>query len=896
MPFQYERSVAGFFRDKAQAQPNVPAVQEAEATMTYGELDARSDLVANDLIQRGLHLEEPAAILIPASGEYVVAMLGILKAGGAYLPMDPGAPVKRLQYMLQDSESRFLLTDAEGIKRLAGWQGTPLQVAQITSQANREVHKAPGLSSDPNRRAYIIYTSGSTGQPKAVEIEHHSLTNLVCAYQKQLDITGRDCNPLFANVAFDASVADVWPTLCAGGSLFVPPDDLFQNPDDLIAWLAAKGITWAFVPTGLAEILFSRAWPAQMPLRFLMAAGDRLRVRPPQNLSFLVLNGYGPTENTVYSTWSVVKPQNGSLKLPAIGRPIANVTAYVLDENQQLVRNDEAGELCLGGEQVARGYLGKPALTAERFVADPFTGRAGDRMYRTGDWVRWLADGELDFLGRRDDQVQIRGNRVELGEIETTLLAHPAVRQACCLPRLDNGVATGIVAHVVLATEDGDFSAELHSHLAAQLPGYMLPSQFVFHGQLPLTPRGKVDRAGLVNFHPKTTVLQQVEAPTDGLEIALSRLWHSLLPAAGNAPGDTKFCALGGDSLLMVRLMLGVEEITNQRLEVSTFMMQPTFSGLCHAVRTRMSRTEFQPVLALRTHGTRPPLFCVHLVNGDIDKYFYLAEAFGNDQPVFGIRSLALEDPSQLPASMEAAAAEVVRSIRKVQPHGVPALVGYSWANLLAFEVARQLAEKEGISCFTALIGSDAPMFPTNFTSRLAHFVSSLPAWTFEFVMDYKNRAQRLSRWRRKLVQGNLAKLHLPAYSSPISNHMLGLMEKYRPPPKSGVAVDLFRDRHAYQAQPHPLHPWERNKLDDSGWNHWTRGQVRVHWQEGDHDSIVRPPAAAGLAQSILRAMDQHLNAIGPQPKPAQTGVAASAAEAAALSNRGEAAMVTNIS
>jgi amino acid adenylation domain-containing protein len=870
--FHGEQSVVDFFRERAWAQPAFPAVEEGDRVLTYGELDLRSQLVANELARRGLQLEEPAAILIPASGDYVVAMLGVLKAGGSYLPMDPGAPVKRLEQMLQDSGSRFVLTNAAGIQRLAGWPGSVLDVAEITGQsslparrspalASLEAPEIPGVSSDPNRRAYIIYTSGSTGQPKGVEIEHHSLTNLVRAYQKQFDIAARDRNPLFANVAFDASVADVWPALCAGGSLVIPPDELYQNPDGLIAWLAAGRITWTFLPTGLAEILFARPWPAQMPLRFLMAAGDRLRVRPPGNLPCIVFNGYGPTENTVYSTWSVVKPQNGNSKLPAIGRPIANVRAYVLDECGQPAGNGEPGELYLGGEQVARGYLGKPALSAERFIADPFTGRPQDRMYRTGDWVRWLADGELDFLGRRDEQVQIRGNRVELGEIEAALVAHRAVRQACCLPRWDNGVAAGIVAHIVPAKEGGDCAAELGAHLGALLPGYMTPSQFVFHGQFPLTPHGKVDRTALVNMHPKTTAAPQAEAPTDGLEIALSRLWHALLPEARNSPGDTRFGALGGDSLLMVRLMLGVEEITNQRLEVSTFLSQPTFSGLCQAVRTRMMRTEFQPVLALRKQGTRPAIFCVHQFNGDIDAYFDLAQALGNDQPVFGIRSPALEDPSRLPASIEAAAAEVVRSIRKIQPGGVPALVGYSWANLLAFEVARQLAEKEGISCFTALIGTDAPMLPANLTSRLAHFVRNVPAWAVDYIMDDNNRLKRLLRWRRKLVHGKLAKIHLPMFGTPISSHMIDLMDKYRPPPESGVSIDLFRDRDSYQAAPHPLRFWERNDLPDGGWSHWTRQRVRVHWQEGDHVSMIRTPAVSGLAQSILQAMNQHLSA-----------------------------------
>jgi len=832
--------------------------------MTYGELDLRSNCLAVDLRQRGLQLEEPVAILLPASCEYVVAMLGILKAGGCYLPLDPEVPFKRLDFLLQDSGCRFVLTRADGIKRMGEWPGTVLDLAQIIDKPDAEPLKIPSVASDPHRRAYIVYTSGSTGQPKGVEIEHHSLTNFVCAYRERFKLSERDRGTMFANVAFDASVMEVWPALCTGGSLTVRPMDLLQHPDNLIAWLRAEEITWTFVPTGLAEILFTRAWPSQMPLRFLVTGGDRLRIRPAQNLPFNVINAYGPTENTVVSTWSNVKAHNVDLPLPAIGLPIANVKAYILDENQQPAAPGAAGELYFGGEQVARGYLGKPALTAERFLIDPFAGRPDARMYRTGDWARWLPDGELDFLGRRDDQVQIHGIRVELGEIEATLLAYPTVRQACCLPRSENGLTTGIVAHIVPTNGEGDFSPELRSRLGAQLPVHMVPSQFVFHRQLPLTAYGKVDRIALVNTCSTKIERPSVDANGDGLEIALSRLWHSLLPAAGNSPKEATFKSLGGDSLLRVKLMLGVEEIINQRLEESSFQLQPTFPGLCEAVRARMSRTEFQPVLTLRKQGTRPPLFLLYFHSGDIEVYFGLAEALGDDQPVFGIRSPALEHLSKLPTSIEDAAAEIVGYIRKVRPNGIPALIGYSWAGLLAFEVARQLAQKEGISCFTAVIGEDAPRRPTNFAVRCAHFIKCFPPWFFGLIVDQEKRWQRLTRWREmagRTRQNLIADPEpIPDESpSPIRRHLITLADKYRPLTRSEVSVDLIRERDAYRPPSHPLHAWQTSHLPDAGWGFWTRKKIRVHWVEGDHWTILKPPTVSGLAQAIRQAMDQSM-------------------------------------
>jgi amino acid adenylation domain-containing protein len=870
MAFPRERTVLDFFQAQVQARPEAVAVKEDQRLMTFAELDLLSNRVANELQRQGLQLEEAVALLLPASCEFLVAILGILKAGGSYFPIDMETPAKRREFLLTDSRSRFVLADTTGLERLREWSGMALDVAQIIGHSGAGVDNNPGVPSDPNRRAYITYTSGSTGQPKGVEIEHHSLTNLVCYYHQRLQLAGQDRVAMLAYVAFDASVADIWPTLCAGGFVTIPPKGLLLNPDRLITWLATEEVTLTFVPTGLAEILFARKWPEQMKLRFLITGGDRLRFRPPAGLSFPVVNGYGPTENTVFSTWSVVTPDNGSGQPPPIGRPIGNVRTYVLDEHRQPVPVGEEGELYLGGEQVARGYLERFELTRERFLPDPFAGEPEARMYRTGDWVRWLADGELDFLGRKDGQVQIRGRRVELGEIEAMVFAHGSVQQACCVPRLDDGMPAGIVAHIVLRDSSSNSSDDLRAYLNARLPDYMVPSEFVVHESLPLTPQGKLDRAALAARQPVKSEPVQPVAGDDKLDQALALLWQSMLPSAKNSQRDVSFSTLGGDSLLAIKLMLGVEEITGKRLELSTFLLKPTFAGLCEAVRTRLS-SKFQPVLALRKEGVRPPLFFLYAVDGDIGIYFELAQALGNDQPVFGIRSPALEDLSCLPDSIEDAAAEVVRWIRQIQPDGAPALVGYSWGGLLAFEVARQLAQTDGIFCFTALIGTGSPLRPTNFASRLAHFAVNFPHWLRNLLTDRGNRWRRLSRWQdmARVAKRNLAETNalMPDWESPISRHLIGLMEKYHPLPKYKMAVDLFREYDAYQPPGHPLHIWRTSHLPDSGWNRWTCRPNRIHWVEGDHATIVKPPMVSGLAQSIRQAMDKHIQCGLPGPE-----------------------------
>jgi amino acid adenylation domain-containing protein len=864
--FLRERSVLDFFQAQVQSQPESVAIKEGTRLMTYAELDLCANRVANELCRRGVKLEESVVVFLPASCEFLIAVIGVLKAGGTYFPVDDSTPTKRLEFLLNDSHSRLVLSNEAGMNRLHDWSGKALDLAQIIRPSKAAADKNPGVPSDSHRTAYLLYTSGSTGQPKGVQIEHHSLTNFVCHYHHHFNLTPQDRSSMLAYVAFDVSVSDIWPILCAGGMVVVPPKGILGDPDELIRWLETEEVTLSFVPTGLVEILFTRPWPRQMNLRYLVTGGDRLRVRPPAGLPFKVINGYGPTECTVFGTLSVVTPDDGRNTPPPIGRPLDNVKAYVLDEKLRLLPVGEAGELYLGGAQLARGYLNRPELTREQFIPDPFVGEPGARMYRTGDWACWLPNGELDFLGRNDYQIQIRGYRVELGEIEALLFAHDGVQQVCCVPQLIDGMPTGVVAHIVPKTISLDISKMLRVHLEAQLPEYMVPSQFVMHERLPLTPQGKVNRAAMMSMHSENAKPAKKNFVGDGFENALLRLWYSLLPAAGNSSKDATFASLGGDSLLAIKLMLGVEEIIGQRLEVSTFLVKPNFAGLCDAVRTRMAQTKFQSVLTIRKQGTRPPLFCIYGTSGDVAGYFDLAEVLGDDQPIFGIRSPALDDLSRLPQSIEEAAAEVVRCIRKVQPQGVPSLVGYSWAGLLAFEVARQLAKTEGILCYMALIGTTAPIQSTNFISRFTHFVRYFPLWILHLTMDRENRWRRLLHWQKmaRRTKRTLAEGHVlvPEWvSTPIERHMVALMKKYHPLPKSDLAIDLFCERDSYQNQPHPLDAWQTSYLPDGGWNRWTRKPIHIHWLEGNHHTILKPPLVSGLAQSIRLAMDQYFNA-----------------------------------
>ncbi len=857
--FPLGRTVVDCVGDHVHNAPDWPAVEGTDRTLSYADLDRFSNAIAAELLRCGLKLEEPVPVLLPPSPEYIAAILGVLKAGGSYLPIETDTPLKRIEFILGDSQCRVVLTDAEGRERLREWTGEALDVSAFEKTPAADFI---GVPSDARRRMYVAYTSGSSGLPKGVEIEHRSVVNLVCNYMQQLKLTSRDRSSLLAYLAFDVSVADIWPVLCSGGTLVIPPQGLRHNPDDLIAWLHARAVTLTFVPTGLAELLFSRPWPERMALRYFTTGGDRLRVHPPPGLPFKVINGYGPTECTVFGTWADIAPKTAGQRAPPIGRPMWNTQAYVLDEQRKPLPAGAAGELYLGGVQVGRGYLGRKELTDGVFLPDPFAAEPGQRMYRTGDWARWLADGELEFLGRRDSQIQVRGFRVELGEIEAVLFEHPGVRQACCVPLMDDGMPMGTVAHVVPATRGNRPCGSPSAASLERLPESMVPMKFVAHERLPLTPQGKMDRAALMAIGTAGVQASVHDAASD-VESRVARLWNDTLPASANAVSGATFWELGGDSLLAMKLLLRVEELTDTQLEYSTFLRQPTLSGVLKALRGQPAAAAASPVVALRAEGSRPPLFCLHNVAGFVDMYAHLAEALGEDQPVYGIRSPALDDPSKLPASIEEAAAATIAHIRSVQPHGAPALVGFSWAGWLGFELARQFAAKEGLTCFCALIGTSAPSRVRSPAYRVQHFLAALPALILDVVTAPRGLSRRLAIWSNIARRGNGASEPAPeaiptTLERRLRAHLMSIGEKYRPEPDRPIPISLFRERAEYSTRRLPLSAGQTDYMPDFGWSYWARGAVDLNWIDGVHANVLSYPDVVPLAEGIRKAFDEY--------------------------------------
>jgi amino acid adenylation domain-containing protein len=572
------------FEVQAERMPDAIAVVFEDEDLTYRELNRRANQLAHYLQSHGVGPGALVAICTERSPEMVIGMLGILKSGGAYVPLDSAYPKERLAFMLEDSKAPVLLTQQRLIHRVAieGVQllclDTDWQTIARASEAN------PASRVTPDSLAYVIYTSGSTGRPRGVEIRHSSLMNLVSWHQRVYSVRPSDRATQLAGPAFDASVWELWPYLRAGASIHIPDEATRTSPLKLIEWLATEEITFCFLATPLAESVLEASWPADLRLRVLLTGGDKLHRGPRRPLPFQLLNHYGPTENTVVTTWAPVDELGEIEAAPPIGRPISNVQVYVLDPHLNPVPIGVPGELHIGGDGLARGYLNQPKLTAEKFIPRPFSPEPGARLYKTGDLVRYRADGQLEFLGRIDQQVKLRGFRIELGEIEAVLRQYCSVREAVVLAREDVLGDKHLVAYLVPHQQSASFVSELRSFLQEKLPEYMIPSTFVLLDGLPLTPNGKVDRRKLpLSEQIRPEMERSCVAPRTPVEKMLAAIWVEILGLQQVGVEDN-FFHLGGHSLLAMQLVSRIRNTLHVELPLRRLFESPTIVGLAQAI------------------------------------------------------------------------------------------------------------------------------------------------------------------------------------------------------------------------------------------------------------------------------------------------------------------------
>uniref|UniRef100_UPI003878298D amino acid adenylation domain-containing protein n=1 Tax=Pseudomonas viciae TaxID=2505979 RepID=UPI003878298D len=698
-----DRTVQGIFEAQVLARPDATAVVHDAYSLSYVELNHRANRLARHLVGLGVQPGDRVAIALERSLELLVSQLAILKCAAAYVPLDISAPLERQQFMVQDSGAQIVLTLSTALAPEAS------QRVDLDTLAVNEAADNLDLTQSTESVAYIMYTSGSTGTPKGVLVPHRAINRLVIN-NGYADFNAEDRVAFASNPAFDASTLDVWAPLLNGGCVVVVDQDVLLTQERFAALLQEQSVSVLWMTAGLFHQYAAGLMSVFAQLRYLIVGGDVLdpavigRVLKEGAPAHL-LNGYGPTEATTFTTTHEIKTV-GEGGIP-IGRPIGNSRVYVLDANRQPVPIGVAGELYIGGDGVAKGYLNRPELTAEKFVADPFNADPGALLYRTGDLARWRADGTVDYLGRNDDQVKIRGFRIELGEIEARLNLHDEVKEAVVLVREDVPGEKRLVAYFTQHAVDAMLPVEdLRGYLQAQLPEYMLPSAFVALPAFSLTANGKLDRRALPAPDQDAFVSRAYEAPQGEVETLLAQLWQDLLGLQRVGRHDN-FFEMGGHSLLAIRLV-GLLAQANLTVSLAELFQHESVASMASLLQNRTTEVQVQePFVPVRTTGQQNPLFLVHEFSG-LDLYFpVLGKHIDPDIPVYGLPAIAWGEP-QL-HTMECLASRLVGIIRSVQPKGPYRLAGWSFGGVLAYEIAIQLIGLDEEVEFLGLIDSYLP-------------------------------------------------------------------------------------------------------------------------------------------------------------------------------------------
>jgi amino acid adenylation domain-containing protein len=585
------RCIHEMVADQVERTPDRVAVSYRNRTLTYRQLDDRAEELALRLRAAGVGGGSIVAVLLVRSPELIVALTGIWKAGGAYLYLDPAEPAEQRARILRDAAARFAVVDAN-TRDLVSNIDNVVNIGDATPDRPAGLTGAPAMH--PDTPAYVCYTSGSTGEPKGVVVAHRAIHRLV-DHPSWMQVRDDDVFLQMTRVGFDVSTFEIWMPLVHGCRLALAPPG-HADLAEIVQTLRAEGVTVLWLTTGLFHKMVTHHLPGLAGIRHLLAGGDVLSPAHVERVldahpHLVFTNGYGPTENTTFSTCWTTHTASAAERVP-IGVPIDGTTVAILDDAMRPVPPGETGELWVGGPGVATGYLNKPAATAERFVADVDPAQPGSRMYRTGDLVRW-ADGTLDFLGRRDRQVKIRGYRVELSTVEMELLRQPGVEQAAALTRTDGAGDTRLLAYVAVGSQDAEastaFGAWLRERLSATVPAHLVPWAIIVLPDIPLNGNGKVDRSAVPAAKIPRNVWNDYAPPTDALERRLAAVWSDAL-AVEPVGVDDNFFELGGHSLMAAELLAALQQEFNVNLPARTLYLRPTVADLAEELRQQSVR------------------------------------------------------------------------------------------------------------------------------------------------------------------------------------------------------------------------------------------------------------------------------------------------------------------
>jgi amino acid adenylation domain-containing protein len=875
--YPLDRCLHQWFEEQVERTPDAVAIVAEGHGLTYREFNARANQLARFLLRQGVGPGVLVGVCAERSVQMVLALYGVLKAGAAYVPLEPTLPKERLAFMLEDTKVPIVLTQEHLRATLPQNRAKVINLDLDWHEMAAEDAANPMTTVSPGDPAYVIYTSGSTGRPKGACNTHRGICNRLLWMQDAYRLTAEDRVLQKTPFGFDVSVWEFFWPLMQGACLVVARPEGHRDRDYLVQLVCQAGITTVhFVPSMLAIFLEAPGVEKCKSLRRVICSGEALPVEYQDRffarLPFVELhNLYGPTEASVdVSCWRCL-PEPNQRTVP-IGRPIANMQLYILDELHQPVPVGVPGELYIGGVGLAQGYINRPELTAEKFIPNPFAGLPSERLYKTGDLVRYRADGNIEFLGRIDFQVKIRGCRIELGEIETVLTGHPGVREAVVLAREDKVADKRLVAYVVVEEQQQAPVGELRSYLQERLPDYMIPSAFVFLGALPLTASGKVDRRALPA--PVTDGLGTPEnftAARTPIEMKVAALWTEVL-GLKRVGIHQSFFDLGGHSLLAVRLFVQIEKAFGIRLPIGTLFEGPTIAQLAKVLDKPAQSKQRMELVPLQTQGSKPPLFFLPSLGEEIFYCRPIVRHLGSDQPIYGIQPRDSKEWAPEFVPLEEMARRFAERFCALYPQGPFHLAGYSFGGKMAFEMARQLWAMGRKVRVLAIIDTDLPRAPDKSLRGLVRntlgFARNLPYWFIDDLLHTPPKAilSRIWWYLRRFRPGRGAGVNdefrvakgpqLEDFFdiSRLPDHYLQLMAanlrascEYVPKAFPG-RVTLFRSRTRPLFRSHDL---------DLGWGRWAQAGVDIRTVPGHHGNIVKEPAVATLAQLLKDALDR---------------------------------------
>jgi aspartate racemase len=836
------------FEQQATQTPDAIALVFQDQQITYRQLNQRANQFAHYLQVSGVQPGDLVGICLERSIAMIVGLLGILKAGGAYVPLDPSYPPARLARMLQDTQISVLVTMQRTVALL------PLHSAQCVlldadwSQIETQPDTNPQIGLTSEALAYVMYTSGSTGQPKGVCVPHRGVVRLVKAVE-YINLDATEILLQLAPLAFDASTFEIWGALLNGARLAIAANSTGAalSLEEIEQAIQQHGVTTLWLTSGLFNVIVDERIEALSPIRQLITGGDVLSVSHVQKaLQALkdcrLINGYGPTENTTFTCcYSIPALSPIESNIP-IGRPISHTQTYILDRHLQPVAIGVAGELYIGGDGLARGYLNQPEVTAQCFIPNPFD--RSQQLYRTGDRVRYRADGNIEFLGRLDHQVKIRGFRIEPSEVEIVLGQHPSVKTTAVV--VQGQTTKQLVAYVV--PDDPTLTvADLYHFLRQKLPEYLIPTIAIVE-TLELTPNGKVDRRSLPSVFP-TPKTATYAAPQDLLEVQLSKIWQQVLGVESIGVQDN-FFELGGHSLLAVRLFAQIQAAFDQDLPLATLFQAPTIAQLAQVLRHEGWTEPWSSLVSIQPGGTRLPFFCVHGAGGNVLSFQALAQQLGTDQPFFGLQAEGLDGREISRTTVEAMAAHYLQEIRTLQPAGPYCLGGFSAGGLIAFEMAQQLRNQGEAVGLLALLDTQMTALPYHFNDRLALHTRKLTqqgltyiaSWIAEKIEAVRHQRQRAVR-RKYFARSQ--KLPLSLRSRYVLEANQEIVKTYEPKPYPG-RIDYFACTDwewFYPIDPHSV--WQE-----------LAGELQVHQVPGGHHDMIAELGIQALATQLTACLD----------------------------------------